>query len=135
MRKTRIEVKADTVVRADACEARRLAANNWRDMTIDIADSNDKANNNSTNMDLVEFGVHIKTLLADSILETCRKWAIKDYINSNNINVITSLIINLGAENANHIENFLLIRHCQIAKFDCLHIGNINNINKDIMLL
>lgn len=40
-------------------------------MTIDMFDIDNEANIDSTNMDLVEFGVPTKTLLADNIEETC----------------------------------------------------------------
>lgn len=31
------------------------------------------------------------------------------------------------------MEDFLLIRRCQVAKFDSSDMGNINNTNEDIM--
>lgn len=42
-------------------------------MITDITNSNDKANINFANVDLVEFGVHTKTLLANNIQKTCHR--------------------------------------------------------------
>lgn len=53
---------------------------------------------------------------------------------SNN-NLITLLIINIGAESATHIEESLTICHCQVDILDCLDIGNIDHVNEDIILL
>lgn len=112
MRKTRIEVRADIVARANAREVARLAADDWPDVTIDMADSDDEANIDSANVDLVGFGVHTKTLLVNSVRETRCRWAVEDYTNNNKINIIISLIMNLRAENANYIEDSLLICCC-----------------------
>lgn len=133
MRKTRIEVRADIVAHADTCEGARLTTDDWQDETIDMADSNNEADINCANVDLVKFGVYNKTLLANNIRKTCRKWAVKDYTNSSEIKVIILLIMNLRAENANHVEDSLLICHGQVAKFDCPDTDNIDNINKDIV--
>lgn len=135
MKKTRIEVKANIIAQADAWEATRLIADDYCNVTINMADNNDEANIDSVNVDLLEFGVQTKNLLAVSVQETCHRWAVEDYINSNEINVIISLIMNLGIENANYIEDFLLIHFCQVAEFDCPDIGNINNINENIVSL
>lgn len=43
--------------------------------------------------------------------------------------------MNLAAENVNHMEDPLLIRRCQIAEFDYPDMGDINNINEDIVSL
>lgn len=102
---------------------------------MDMIDNNNEANIDFANMNLVKFEVHTITLLADSIQKTRCKWAVENYTNSNKINIITLLIMNLEAKNANHIEDFLFIHRCQIAKFDCPDIGNINNINEDIVSL
>lgn len=67
MRKTRIEVKANIITYADACEVVRLVANDWHTMTINMANKNDETIINFVNVNLVEFKVHIKTLLANSI--------------------------------------------------------------------
>lgn len=101
----------------------------------DITDSNRKAEINSTNMELAEFGVHIIIFLIDSIYKTCCKWAIDDFIKYCNNDPIMSLIINIGAESAIHIKELLTICHCHINKLNCLNIGNINDISEDIILL
>ena len=74
-----------------------------------MVDNNDEANINSTNMDLVEFKVQTKILLADSIHKTCHRCAVEDYTNSNKIDIITSLIINLGVKNVNYMGDSLFI--------------------------
>ncbi len=70
MRKTRIEVKVDIAARADAREAARLAVDDWRDETTDIADSDREAEIDPTNVGLAEFGIQTETSLADSVRET-----------------------------------------------------------------
>lgn len=71
MRKTRIEVRADLFAPADIREAVKLLANDWRDNSLNIADGRkDKADVDSTNIDLAEFGIHTEILLANSVKET-----------------------------------------------------------------
>lgn len=65
-----MKVKTNIVAHIDIFEVTRLVANDWCDVTIDMANSNDEANINSANVDLIEFGVYSKTLLVDNILET-----------------------------------------------------------------
>lgn len=67
MRKTKKKIRADIVAYADAREATRLAANDKCNAIINMAENNYKADIDSTNIDLIEFRVHTKTLLADSI--------------------------------------------------------------------
>lgn len=62
-----MKVKADIVAHIDIFEVTRLAANDWHDVTIDMANSNNEANINFANINLIEFGVYSKTLLVDSI--------------------------------------------------------------------
>ncbi len=57
MRKTRIEIRANIAARADARKAAQLAVDNWRDKTIDMADSDREAEIDPTNVGLAEFGV------------------------------------------------------------------------------
>ena len=47
-------------------------------MTINIADSDDEADIDYANVDLVEFGGYTKSSLANSVQKTRRKWAIED---------------------------------------------------------
>lgn len=134
MRKLRIEVRADIVARADAREAAKLAADDWRHETVDIVDdSNDKADVDSANIDLAEFGVHTETSLADSVRKTRRRWAIEDYTNSSKIDVITTLTTKLKAEISTNKEDFIPIRRCQVAEIDSPGKGDINNISEDIV--
>ena len=133
MRKTKIEVRADIAARADARKAAWLAVDNWGDKTTDLADSNGEAKINSANIELVEFGVQTKTSLANSVRQTRCKWAIDNFTKYSNINFITSLIMNIAAESTNHMEESLLICCCQVAKYDCPNIGDIDNISKDVV--
>ena len=64
----KIELKANFVAHADAREEIKLTANDWCNATVDITgNSNDKSNNDCGNVYLPEFGVYIKTSLADSV--------------------------------------------------------------------
>lgn len=68
MRKTIIEVWADLVGCVYTREAAKFAVNDWHNNSLYIANnSENKANINFANIDLAEFGVHTKTLLANSI--------------------------------------------------------------------
>ena len=53
---------------------------------------------------------------------------------SNN-NLIILLFMNIEAESAIYMEKSFTICRYQIDKLDCLNIGNIDDINKDIVLL
>ena len=56
----------------DTYKAAKFTANNWHDATIDITGKCfDKSNNNCANIDLVEFKIHIKTLVVNNTRETC----------------------------------------------------------------
>lgn len=135
MRKTRIQVQANIVARADVRKAAKLAADDWNDEPNNMVDNDDKADIDSANVDPVEFGVHNNILLVDSVRETRRKQAVEDYTNTSEINVITSIIINLGAENANHMEDSLYICRCQVAEYYCPNRGDIENIEEYIVAL
>lgn len=80
MRKTKIEIKTNIAVYANAYKATQLAANNWCNKTTSMADSNREAEIDFTNIELAEFGVHTVMSLADSVCKTCRKLAIDDFI-------------------------------------------------------
>lgn len=67
MEKTKIEIRANIAARADACKAARLAIDNWGNKTTDIAYSDGEAKIDSTNVELVKFGVQTKTFLPDSV--------------------------------------------------------------------
>lgn len=59
----------------------------------------------------------------------------KKYINNYKIDIIISLILNLRVENFNTIKFFLFIYSYQISKYNCLDKNNIDNINKNIIIL
>lgn len=67
MRKTMIEVRANIVARPNPREPARLTTDDWYDVTIDMADSNDEADIDSANVDIVKFGAYTKTSLANSV--------------------------------------------------------------------
>lgn len=74
IRKTRIEIKANLVTYADACKAVKIAVDNWYNNLLDIANnSEDKTDVDFANIDLAQFGIHTKILLADSVRKTCRR--------------------------------------------------------------
>ena len=89
----------------------------------------------SKNIELVEFGIQPKTSLGDSIRETRQRWAIDNFTKCSNINLITSLIMNIKTEFAIHNEKSLLICGCQVAKIDSTDISDVNNINEDFVSL
>ncbi len=135
MRKTRIEVRADIAARADAREAARLAVDDWCDETTDMVDSDREAEIDPTNMGLAEFGVQTKTFLADSVRETRRKWAIDDFTKCSDNNLITSLIMNIGAESATHMEESLTICRCQVDELDRPERGDSDHVSEDVVSL
>ncbi len=133
MRKTRIEVKTAITACANTHEAAQLAINNWRNKNINMANSNKKVGIDPINVELAEFSVHIKTSLADSICKTCHKWAIDNFPNCSNNNLITSLIMNIRAKSATHMEKFLTICCCQVDELHCPDIGDIDYISEDLI--
>lgn len=99
-----------------------------------MADSNGDAEIDLTNMELAKFDVHTETFLAKSICKTCCKWAIDDFMKCSNNNLITLLILNIGAEFATHIEKSFTICHCQVDELNCPDIGDIDHVSKDVVL-
>lgn len=57
MQKTRIEVKADIIIYANAWDIAWLADDNWYDTIIDLVDSDSDDEVNFLNIKLVKFGV------------------------------------------------------------------------------
>ncbi len=110
MRKTRIEVRADLAAHADACEAARLEVEDGCNNLSDVADNDGEAEIDFPNVGLVEFGIQTQTSLVDNVHETCRKWAIDDLTKGRHNNLITSLIMNIGAEISTYMEDSLTIR-------------------------
>lgn len=100
-----------------------------------MANSNKKAKINPANIELIEFAIETKMFLADNIQKIHLKWAINNFTKYNNINLIILLIMNIRTEFANHIEKLLIICSCQVAKYNCFDIDNINNISEDIISL
>ncbi len=133
MRKTMIKVRADLVVRADAYKAAWLEVKDGRDDLFNVADNDKEAKIDSPNVGLVEFDIQTQTSLADSVRKTCRKWAINDLIEGGHNKLITSLIMNIGAEFSTHIENFLTICQCPVDEFDCPSIDNIGQVSTDVV--
>ena len=75
-------------------------------------DSNNENNNDYANIEWAKFGINIKILFIKKI--RCRE-AIKDYINNNKIDVVTILMTILRFKIFSNKNNFILIRHCQVA--------------------
>ena len=100
-----------------------------------MANSDKEAEISSTNIKLAEYDVYTKTSLADSIRKTCRKWAIDDFTKYSNNNLITSLIMNIGAESATYMEKSFTICCCQVDKLDRSDTGNIDHVSKDVVSL
>lgn len=133
MPKTWMKVRANITACADAYKAARLAVDNQRNKTTNIADSDGEAEIDLTNVELAEFGVYTETSLADNICETRRKQAIDTFMKCSNNNLITSLIMNIGAKSATHIEESLTIYYCQVDELDHPDIGNIDHISKNVV--
>lgn len=57
IRKTKIKVKDNIIVYADACKAANLIADNKNNKINNITDSNNKANINSANVNLIKFEI------------------------------------------------------------------------------
>ena len=136
MRKTRIEVKTDLVADINAHEIGKLAADDWHDNSLDIADGNkDKVDVNSANIDLAELGVYTEVLLIDSIRKACYRWMIENYINSSRINIIIILTTYLKPEISTNKKDSIPVRHYQVAEIDRPDKSNINNISENNVVL
>ncbi len=85
-------------------------------------------------MGLAKFSIHTKTSLADSIYKTRRKWVINDFTKYNDNNLITLLMMNIGAEFATYIEKSLTICRYQVDELDCLDINDIDHVREDVVL-
>ncbi len=133
MRKTRIEFKADLAASADARETARLEVEDGRDDLSDVVDNNGEAEIDSPNVGLVEFGIQTQMSLADSVRKTRCKEAIDDLTEGRYNNLITSLIINIGAEISKYMEDSLTIRRCQVDEFDHPSINNIDRVSIDVV--
>ena len=69
-------------------------------------------------VNLAKFGLSGKTSLADVIREIYKKCLIDDYLISNKIDLITSMISCLGTVMANHLEKSIFICPCQVSEVD-----------------
>lgn len=56
-----------------------------------------------------------------------------DFTKCSNNNLITPLIMNIGAKFATYIEKSLIICYCQADKFDCSDLSDIYNISKKVV--
>lgn len=76
---------------------------------------NDNDNNNiAIQIYLTKFETCIKTFLVDIVRKTCQKWAVNDYTNNSNIEVIILLITKLRAIYTNFIKKTFSICQCFI---------------------
>lgn len=114
----------------------KLAANYWHNKIFDIAGNiYNKVKINFTNIDLPEFNIYVKILLAKNIRKTCCRWVIKDYTNNNKINSIIILIIKLRTKILTNKKDSIFLYYCQVTKINSPNKSIINNINKDIIAL
>lgn len=120
MRKTKIEVKANIAIHADNCKAAWFLVDNWCKKKPYITDSNKKAEIDSTNGELAQFGINIITFFPKNICKTGWKYAIDNFIKCSNNELITLFIMSIEAESATYIEEFFIICYCQVDKFDSL---------------
>lgn len=86
-------------------------------------------------MELAEFSIHTVTFLVDSIHKTRCKWAVDDFTQCSNNNLITLLIINTRAKSVTYMKESLIICHYQVDELDYPDINNINYVNEDDILL
>ncbi len=100
-----------------------------------MADNDRKVEIDSPNMGLVKFGIQTQTSLADNLRKTRCKWAIDDLTEDGHNNLITLLIMNIRVEFSTDMEDSLIIRRCQIDKFDCPNTNDINQVSIDVMAL
>lgn len=70
IQKTKIEVRGDFVIYADACKAGQLEVKDRRDNWSDVVDNDRKAEIYSLNVGLVRFIIQTQTSLANSIRKT-----------------------------------------------------------------
>lgn len=84
MRKTRIKVRANIAARVDAWEITQLIANDWHNITTELAASDVDDKVDSLNVELLEFGIQTKTSITSHIQEMCYRWTIGDFIKYSN---------------------------------------------------
>ena len=129
MRKSRIEVQADVVVRSEAWELAKLGADNWHNQGSQPFNNDIDTNKGLALVNLAKFRLPGKTSLADAVKEICKKWLINNYLISNKIDLITSMITSLGIAVANHLEEFIVICLCQMSEVDQSDENNIKEIS------
>ena len=129
MRKSRIEVRADAVARSEARELAELAADDWHDQGSQPFNDDIDTDNELALVNLAEFGLPSKTSLTYVVIRICKKWLIDNYLISNKINLITSIITSSGTAVANHLEKSIIIRPCQVPKVDQLDENHIREIS------
>ena len=59
-----------------------------------------------------------KTSLADAVKKVCKNWLIDDYINSNKIDLIISMITSLGIGKSNHLKKSFVMCLFKVSKVD-----------------
>lgn len=118
MRKSKIKIRADAIAQSKAQELAQLAADNWHNQSPQLYNNDIDTDNKVASVNLAKFGLFGKTFFAAIIRGVCKKWLLNDYMISNKTNLITSMITNLGTGVANHFEESVVIRSCQVLKVD-----------------
>lgn len=131
MRKSRIEVHTNAVARNEARELARLVADDWHDQGPQPYDDDIDTDNELTSVNLAKFGLPGKTSLADVVRGVCKKWLLDDYMISNKIDLITSMITSLETGVANHLKESVVIRPCQVSELDQPDENNVKEISEE----
>ncbi len=85
-----------------------------------MSNSNDESVSNYININLAEFEIYTKTLLANNVKEIRHRWAVDNYTNSSKIDIIRSLIIYVRSEICSNKDVFIPICRYQISEIDGL---------------
>ena len=84
-----------------------------------------------TLVNLAKFGLSSATFLTNAIRGICKKWLIDDYLISNKIDVITSMITSSGIVVANHLEKPIVIHLYQVSEVDQPDENDIEKISDE----
>lgn len=118
MWKSKIKVQVNTITRSEAWELAGLEADKWHNQDFHPFNNNIDTNNKLALVNLVKFGLLSKTSLADTVRGIYKKWLIDDYLISNKIDLIISMITSLEIAMANHLKKSIVIHPYQISKID-----------------
>lgn len=109
----------------------RLIADNWHNQGSQLLNDNINTNNKLVSVNLVKFELSDKISFANIVRNVYKKWLRGDYLISNKINLIISIITNWRTAMINHLKKFLVICPCQISKIDQSDENNIGEISNE----